>query len=241
MTVNPGHASKLAAGTRFYRITSPAFNTPTPADHAKVVDGQGAKSNAAGARYNYPGAETVYLTEEPVTCLAERTYYMQREILRAIDRQHLIGVLPPFTKNYVLWEITFSRDFNHVFDFNIPGTATFAAVFPSLMLNPSQDYEHLKLKRAEIQALGYDGLRAPSTRCTRRGSMIVLFDDQSANVHAIRPYEVEIALVTAGPNPTWFNNHVTQILNFAGANFRFTNKPLPGFTSSNWQFIQFVR
>jgi hypothetical protein len=57
------------------------------------------------------------------------------------------------------------------------------------MLNPSQDYHHLKKRRAAIQSAGYNGLRAPSTRTPVAGSVTlnVLFNDQSKNVgHSVR-------------------------------------------------------
>ena len=67
------------------------------------------------------------------------------------------------------------------------------------MVNPSQDYEHLKERRAFIESNGYKGLRAPSSRSTTGGEMIVLFDDQSKNVE-LKPYAVEFRLVTVPPD-----------------------------------------
>jgi len=80
MPVNPGLTTAALAGHTYYRITSLSFNTASPADHPKVVNGQGAVNSLAGARYNHPGACTVYLAEDLLTCLAEKMFYFHREV-----------------------------------------------------------------------------------------------------------------------------------------------------------------
>jgi hypothetical protein len=96
------------------------------------------------------------------------------------------------------------------------------------MLNPSQDYHHLKDRRADIQAAGYRGLRAPATRVVGGGNMVVLFDDQSKNVQAITPYEVEFRLLVPGPPPrTPLTSHVTDQLDYLAGEIRVTAPPAP--------------
>ncbi len=102
--------------------------------------------------------------------------------------------------------------------FPLTSHATAAGVFPCLLLNPAQDYWHLKDRRADIQACGYNGLRAPSTRVTVPGNMIVLFDDQSGNLTSITPYEVELRLVTPAGAP--FVSHVLDVLNYQAGEVR---------------------
>ena len=136
----------------------------------------------------------MYLTEDPPTRLAEKMFYLQREVLTALDGLHL-----PHS----------------------PG-------IPCLMLNPAQDYHHLKDRRADIQASGYQGLRAPATRVVGGGNMVVLFEDQSKNLHAITPYEVEFRLITPGAPPIVpFASHVTNLLDYLAGEVRVVAPPAP--------------
>jgi hypothetical protein len=203
VTVNPGLTVTIASGTPFFRITSPAFNTTNPADHPKVVNGQGAVRNRIGARYNYPGACTVYLTEDVESCFAERMFYFHREVLRSLDSLQYPAFIPPFQSNSILWEIQFDYVLTDVFDTRIPGAPSYFTIFPSLMLNPSHDYAHLKQRRADIESSGYKGLRAPSSRARRGGNLIILFNDQSSHVQSIIPHEVE-ASIMASATPLYF-------------------------------------
>ncbi len=209
MPVAAGLGITVAAGISYYRITSPAFLTASVTHHKKVVNGAGAVRSRHGARYNYPGVRTVYLAEDVPVCLAEKMFYFHREVLTGLDSLHLplAPVVPPFQQPFVLWDVVLRNPVANVFDLT-PANAPAAGVYPSLMLNPSQDYWHLKDRRAEIQASGYTGLRAPSTRTTTAGNMVVLFDDQSGNVASITPYEVEFRLLTPAGAP--FASHATD-------------------------------
>lgn len=219
MPVNPGLVTTAPAGNTYYRITSLSFNTASAAEHPKVVNGAGAVKSQVGARYNHPGVCSVYLAEDLATCLAEKMFYFHREVIRGIDISLHIGVIPPFVQQFVLWEIEQQNDFPDVCDLNAT-TASAVGVFPSLMTNPSQDYLHLKERRAFLQANGYRGLRAPSSRVTAPGNMVVLFEDQSGNLARITPYEVEFRLVTGDPIPVAFFNHATQVLDFTAGEVR---------------------
>lgn len=122
----------------------------------------------------------------------------------------------------MLWGVTFRAPVANVFDLSV-ANAPAAGVFPCLLLNPSQDYRHLKDRRAAIQAAGYNGLRAPSTRDVGGGSMTVLFDDQSRNVGAITPYEVEFRLITPARHPTAASiSHATDRLDYLAGEVRVT-------------------
>lgn len=216
MPVSPGLGVTLSPGVSYYRITSLAFRTTSSRHHAKVVNGEGAVRSRHGARYNYPGARTVYLADTPVTCFAERIFYFHREVLSGIDSLHLAAapIVPPFLQRFVLWDVTFRAPVANVFDLSV-GHAAAAGVFPCLLLNPSQDYRHLKDRRAAIQSAGYNGLRAPSTRAAGGGTMTVLFDDQSKNVGSITPYEIECRLITPARYPTIaFVSHATDLLGY---------------------------
>lgn len=215
MPVIPGLAITIAAGMPFFRITDVAFRTARTSLHKNVVNGQGARKSRHGARYNHPGATTVYLAENLEVCFAERMFYLHREVLTAMDRFHLTGVLPPFVQTFMLWEIIFKTAIPNVFELST-ASASAMQVFPSLIINPSQDYNHLKDGRAAIEHNGYNGLRAPSSRVKGGGNMVVLFDDQSGNVHSITPYTVEFRLVTAGPHALPFANPATEVLDFTG-------------------------
>jgi hypothetical protein len=213
MPVNPGLVTTAPAGRTYYRITSLSFNTSSAVDHRKVVNGAGAVQSPVGARYNHPGVCTVYLAEDLGTCLAEKMFYFHREIIRGIDISHLLGLIPPFVQRFVLWAIELQNDVPDVCDLNTK-TASAVGVFPSLMTNPSQDYLHLKDRRAFLQHNGYGGVRAASSRVTGPGNMVVLFRDQSGNLRRITPYDVDFRLVTAGSVPTAFFNHATEVLDF---------------------------
>ncbi len=188
MAVAAGLGITVAAGVSYYRITSLAFRTASSKHHAKVVNGEGAVRSRHGARYNYPGVRSVYLTDDLPSCLAEKMFYLQREVVTALDGLHLPHApgIPPFTQTFVLWEVVLRNTVANVFDLSV-ANAPAAGVFPCLLLNPSQDYYYLKDRRADIQASGYKGLRAPSTRVLGAGNMFVLFDDQSKNLQAITP------------------------------------------------------
>jgi hypothetical protein len=103
-----------------------------------------------------------------------------------------------------------------------------AGVFPCLLLNPSQDYLHLKDRRAAIQSAGYNGLRAPSTRVVGTGNLVVLFDDQSKNVRTIAPYEVQFRLIRPGHPPAVpFASHTTDPLDHRAGEVRVLAPPPP--------------
>jgi RES domain len=236
--VNPGLTVTIDAGTPFFRITSPAFYITNSVDHRKVVNGEGAVKSQIGARYNYPGVRTIYLTEDLESCFAERLFYFHREVLRGLDLLRYPTPIPPFQRNSVLWEIQFDYDLTDVFDARIPGAPSYFNIFPSLMVNPSQDYEHLKQRRADIQSNGYKGLRAPSSRSRRGGNLIILFDDQSSHIQSIIPHEVEFRLITVQGGP--FINHAQDLLDFTVGEVRMPwAQPTGGAAYQNWQRVEF--
>ncbi len=221
MPVSRGLGITILAGASHFRITSLGFRTVNTRHHSKVINGEGAVQSRHGARYNYPGARSVYLTENPATCFAEKMFYFHREVLTGLDSLHLAAspVVPPFLQRFVLWHVILKRPVANVFDLNI-ANAPAAGVFPSLLLNPSQDYAHLKDRRAAIQHAGYLGVRAASTRVVGTGNMVVLFGDQSKNIQAIEPYEVEFRLITRGPASVPFANHATDLLDYLAGEVR---------------------
>jgi RES domain-containing protein len=240
MPANPAYTMIVDSGTPLFRITADTFKTPNPADHVKVVNGRGAVLSRNGARYNYPGAVTVYLTEDVETCFAERMFYFQREILRAIDLHHHSIPIPSFQHKFVLWEIQLKQNIPDVFDMPRAGALTLYSIYPSLVVSPSQDYEHLKDRRALVQSQGYNGLRARSSRAKTGGNLIVLFDDQSPNVQSITPFDVEFRLITK--NGTAFFNHTQEELDFTAGEAIINTSPPPtggGAFSSNWQKLEF--
>jgi hypothetical protein len=221
MPVNPALAVTFPAGVPLYRITPVSFRTPNTANHRKGVNGMGARKSHAGARYNHGGVLTVYLADSVDTCLAEKMFYFHREVVRRLDALHLPlspGV-PAFATAFTLWELRLKKAVPDVCHLT-PASASAVGVFPALMVNPSQDYEHLKERRAFIESNGYNGMRAPSSRSTMGGEMIVLFDDQSKNVD-LDPYTVEFRLVTPPPVSVPFGNHLTQLLDFTAGEVRF--------------------
>jgi RES domain-containing protein len=238
MPVIPGLAITIVAGTPFFRITDISFRTARTSLHRNVVNGQGARKSRHGARYNHPGVTSVYLAENLEACFAERMFYFHREVLTAMDRFHLTGVLPPFVQTFVLWEIVFKTAIADVFDLSL-ANAPAMQTFPSLIVNPSQDYSHLKDGRAAIEHNGYCGLRAPSSRIKGRGNMVVLFNDQSRNVQSITPYGVEFRLVTAGPPALPFANQATEVLDFTAGDVKLTGTPLGIATYVDWLRIEF--
>ncbi len=244
MSVVSGLTTTVRAGQPHYRITSPTFRPAKRAQYKEVVNGEGAVNSRNGARYNYPGARAVYLAEDPVTCFAERLFYFHRDALSQLDTYHRTGNLPPFQEKRVLWEITFQTDVPDVFESSLMN-ASAMNVYPSLMLNPSQDYEHLKDRRAAIQSSGYQGLRAPSSRVRGSGHMVVLFHDQSKNVHNIIPHEIEFRLITATVPSSPFTNHASDLLDFNAGEVRVrltpgTHSPHPELAAyQGWTRIEF--
>jgi hypothetical protein len=166
------------------------------------------------------------LAEEPATCLAERMFYFHREALTDLDAYHITGSFPIFQQPFALWEIRFRKDVPDVFELSLVN-ASAMNVYPSLMLNPSRDYEPLKDRRAAIQSNGYQGLRAPSSRVRGSGHMIVLFQDQSKNVQSITPYEIEFRLITSADPPEPFTNHAVDLLDFTAGEVRVVLTPGP--------------
>jgi hypothetical protein len=235
----PGLAVTVPAGVSFYRITAVSFHTPDDAHHKKVVNGMGARKSHAGARYNYGGVLTVYLADSVRTCLAEKMFYFQRKIVQQLDALHLplnLGV-PAFSGTFTLWDIRLKKPVPDVCHLT-RASASAVGVFPSLMLNPSQDYEHLKDRRAFIESNGYNGIRAPSSRSTTGGEIIALFDDQSKNVD-LDPYTVEFRLVTPAA-AAQFGNHLTELLDFTAGQVRFVGGVPPGIAGfANWTTLTF--
>src|SRR6266446_2126550 len=159
----------LRTSDPYFRITSPDFKTTNVADYCKVVNGEGSRLSATGSRYAPPLAESVYLTEDIETCFAEKMFYFHREILEALDNLHVFPTMLLFLRQYVLWEVIFAHVVPDIFDLTFPGNLAPFQVLPSLVINPSRDYAHLKQKRAEIQAGHFNGLRAPSSRSKHHG------------------------------------------------------------------------
>ena len=239
MPVNPAFATTIPANTPYYRITSLSFRTASAAHHRKVVDGQGAKGNPLGGRYNYPGAVTVYLADTIEACLAERMYYFQRGVLQGLDILHIMGaaVAPPFIQKFVLWEIEFIKPVAQVCDLSIHASATGLNVLPSLMHNPAQDYWHLKQRRADIQALGYSGIKATSSRSTQGGHVVALFADQSKNIKNIQAFDVDFRLLRRRPPPPGpFTNQATDVLDFTAGEIQIRGAP-----SGNASYNGFTR
>jgi hypothetical protein len=239
MPINPALTVTAPAGAPLYRITAVSFHTPNPAHHKKVVNGMGGRKSHTGARYNYGGVLTVYLADSVETCFAEKLFYFQREVVRRLDALHLplAGGMPAFSQTVTLWEITLKKDIPNVCHLT-PAKASAVGVFPSLMVNPSQDYEHLKDRRAFIEHNGYRGIRAPSSRSTAGGEMVVLFDDQSKNVD-LQPYTAEFRLVTPSPAAP-FANHMTELLDFTAGEMQFVGPGPPGVAGyANWTRVPF--
>jgi RES domain len=238
MPVNPGLSTTIASGQLFYRITSVAYSVGPRAKHRRVVNGEGAIKNRKGARYNYPGARTVYLAQDLETCFAERMFYVHRQILRALDRPPDSTTPPPFQLLFTLWTVSFNHPITDVADLTKLGALNYFFIFPSLTLNPSQDYLHLKDRRAEIESQGYSGLIVGSSRAVKRGNLVVLFEDQSFNVQNIIPHEVEFRLIDENGDP--FHNHATQLLDFTAGEVRFTGAvPPDGAAYRDWQRVDF--
>ncbi len=219
MPVVSSLTKSIPAATPYYRITSLSSRTSSTGLHKKVVNGEGAVKSRYGARYNHPGARAVYLAEDPLTCFAERMFYFHREVLPAIDISHVTGVFPPFQQRFVIWEIMFQNTITGVFELSVVNASSMN-VFPTLMLSPAQDYHHLKDRRAAIEHLGYNGLRAPSSRVRGPGHMVVLFADQSKNVQRITPFEVEFRLITSDKPPRPFANLATDVLDYCAGEVR---------------------
>lgn len=199
----------------------------------------GARKSYGGARYNHGGVLTVYLADTVETCVAEKLFYFQREIMRRLDALHLpvnAGV-PAFRETFTLWEIRLKNDVHDVCHLT-QHSASAVGVYPSLMTNPSQDYEHLKDRRNFIESSGYQGIRAPSSRSTTGGEMIVLFDDQSKNVDLI-PFTIECRVITPPP-ATPFVNHLTELLDFTAGDMRFTGAMPAGLAGyAAWTRVSF--
>ena len=71
--------------------------------------------------------------------------------------------------------------------------------------------------------------------------MIVLFTDQSVNVHNIVPYHVELRLITTSGAP--FIDHTKDIIDFNAGEVRIISEDLPagGKPYKNWRRVKFNR
>jgi hypothetical protein len=76
-------------------------------------------------------------------------FYFQREVARRLDALHLpFSAGPPaFSAIFTLWEIRLRNAVPNVCHLTRASSSA-VGVFPALMVNPSQDYEHLKDRRA---------------------------------------------------------------------------------------------
>ena len=165
-------------------------------------------------------------------------FYFHQEVLRSLDSLQYPDAIPPFQRNAVLWEIQFDDALTDMFDACIQRAPSYFSIFPSLMVNPSQDYKHLKQRRADIESNGYKGLRTPSSRAKRGGNLIILFDDQSRHVQSIIPYEVEFRLITV--HGASFINHAQDLLDFTAGEVRMPwTQPAGGTVYQRWQRVEF--
>src|SRR5262245_15768238 len=119
MPIISGLITTARAGQPYYRITSITYQSRRPSEHKRIVNGEGAILSPQGARYNHPGVRTVYLAEEPATCLAEWMYYFHRGILTELDQYHIRGPFPAFQKPFILWEIRFRKDIPNLFELSL--------------------------------------------------------------------------------------------------------------------------
>ena len=238
MPVNPRLSTTIASGQLFYRITSVGYSEGPRTEHPRVVTGQGSVKSAEGSRYNHGGVRTVYLTQDLETCFAEKMFYFHRQLLIGIDELADSGVPPPFQQQFTLWTVSFDRPINDVIDINDPVAVSHFHIFPSLTLNPSQDYSHLKRRRTRIESNGYLGLIVRSSRAIKRGNLVVLFEDQSSNVQSITPHEVEFRLIDENGKP--FYDHSKQLLDFTAGEVRFPGIVPPGGAAyKNWRRVEF--
>jgi hypothetical protein len=241
------HSRVVSAGRPYYRITAPTYVTNNAAQHPQVVNGQGSVKSHSGARYSSPNALTVYLTETVEACLSEKLFYFHREYLPKLDSFHTNypgnpTIVPPFEQTFTLWEITFKAHTSGVAALDAASAGHFG-VYPCLLNSPSQDYLHLKSARARIQASGYNGLIASSSRDATGGMIVVLFSDQSNNVQSITHHDVDLRLIQpqgAGA----FTNHAHQMLDHSAGEFSFTASypPLAGPSPyAGWTHLGFRR
>jgi RES domain len=212
MPVYPDLTTKVQPLTSYYRITSDMFRTPDSRLHVKVVNGEGGRLNKLGSRYSGKGTRAVYLAEDIETCLAEKMFYFHRETLNKMDIRRFVGIMPNFYLDCTLWEIEFLSPIPHIIDLTKDAAHTAFDIMPCMFKNPSQDYEHLKDKRADIEIDGYKGLRAKSSRSTKDGYMIVLFEDVSGNVAKITPYGLRFHLIK--PTDASFSNPAMDELDY---------------------------
>jgi hypothetical protein len=207
------------------------------------VNGAGSKYSRAGSRYAPKLAETVYLAEELETCFAEKMFYFHRETLTALDAIPALPKLPFFQRPSILWEVKFATDVPDILDLSDQANSTAFSVFQSLMLNPSQDFDHLKDKRTEIQATrDYRGLRAPSSRSKTGGHMIVLFESQERNVAEIIPHDIEIRLIREDTKPfldpfhDWMDYRAADVRIIPNTEWQF---PATGNAYQTWRRLEF--
>jgi hypothetical protein len=152
-------------------------------------------------------------------------YYFHREYLQALDALHgAYAAVPPFRKTFAIWEIVFANPIADVAEVNV-ATAGYFQVYPAMLRNPSQDYEHLKRARGALQMQGYEGIRAPSSRCLNQGAVLALFNDQSRNLASLTPCRIEFSLVQ--PGGAAFTNHASQELDFRSGRVQVLGNPLP--------------
>jgi len=162
MPVNPALAVSIPADLPFYRITAVSFHTANVAHHRKVVNGMGARKSHAGARYNYGGVLTVYLADSIPTCLAEKMFYFQREVIRRLDVLHLPfspGV-PAFSGIFTLWEIRLKKAIPNVCRLT-QTSASAVGVFPSLLVNPSRTMSTSRSEGRFLRAAAIRGSGRP--------------------------------------------------------------------------------
>src|SRR5262249_54674535 len=104
-----------------------------------------------------------------IWALSQNCLFEAKSENRVLENQELASPnFPVFgnlrqSRNSILWEIQFDYILTDIFDACIPSAPSYFTIFPSLMLNPSQDYIHLKQRRADIESSGYRGLRVPSS------------------------------------------------------------------------------
>jgi hypothetical protein len=93
MPIPAGLGISYPQSQRFYRITSQGFWTRDARKHKVVVNGGGSLRSSSGARYNYPGAQTVYLTEARSHVLLKKRSTSKRKsygrLIVSTSRTHL--------------------------------------------------------------------------------------------------------------------------------------------------------
>lgn len=172
----------IPSGTILYRAAAPHYT------RKHILSGRGTFYSSKGGRYNRPGVQALYMSDDPGVIFSEMAYYAAQhwQTLKIPNGTWTNAITYPFIQEYRLWAFRLARAVQVVDIEDHMASATFRYP-PYVLLNPSQAYAATQdlagtvlTHSTPVSPAPQSGLLAPSVRVRSAGhvggdSQVVFF------------------------------------------------------------------